>query len=154
VPFDQTLTRISRDECLRLLATATFGRVGVSVDALPAILPVTIVVIDEAVVFRTVPGTKLAAATQRSVLAVEADEYDADAGDGWSVLVRGVASELTRTDAMERVRRQLPESWIGPGAGEHYVRVACDLVTGRRLRRPVRSGEVRVASAESRVSRR
>lgn len=143
MPFDEGLTRISRAECLRLLAAARFGRVGVSVDALPAILPVTIALLDDAVVFRTIPGTKLAAATERSVLAVEVDEYDSDAGDGWSVLVRGIASELAGRDRIQLARRRLPVAWSEPGTSEHYVQVACDLVTGRRLRHPVRSGEER-----------
>jgi nitroimidazol reductase NimA-like FMN-containing flavoprotein (pyridoxamine 5'-phosphate oxidase superfamily) len=143
MPFDEGLTAISRDECMELLATTTVGRVGVSVDALPAILPVTIAMMDDAVVFRTIPGTKLAAATTRSVLAIEADRYDPRAGDGWSVLVRGIASELASGDAVARARRLLQDSWIGPSANEHYVQVACDLVTGRRLCRPVPSGEER-----------
>ena len=94
MPYDSGLARLSRDECLGLLATASFARVGVSVEALPAILPVMIATIDETVIFRTVPGTKLAYAATGPILAVEADEYDADVGDGWSVLVRGVATEL------------------------------------------------------------
>ena len=143
MPFDQGLSRLTRDECLQLLATATFGRVGVSVDALPAIVPVTIALMDDAVVFRTVPGTKLAAATDRSVLAVEVDEYDPGAGDGWSVLVRGIASELASSDAVDRARRLLRDSWLELETSEHYVQVACDLVTGRRLRHPVPNGKER-----------
>ena len=76
------------------------------------------------------------------MLAIEADEYDSLAGDGWSVLVRGIASEL-RGEALARARRLIPDSWIGPGTHEHYVHVACDLVTGRRLGHPVPSREER-----------
>ena len=120
---------------MALLASATFGRVGVSVDALPAILPVKIAVADDAVLFRTVPGTKLAYAASRSVLAIEADHYDPSIGDGWSVLVRGVASEVVDEGEIARARELLAGSWID-GAAEHYVRVGCDLVTGRRLQHP------------------
>jgi uncharacterized protein len=133
MPFDAGLAELNRDECMALLANATFGRVGVSVDALPAILPVRIALRDDAVMFRTVPGTKLAFAASRSVLAVEADHYDPSIGDGWSVLVRGVASELVDEGEIARARELLKGSWID-GAAEHYVRVGCDLVTGRRLR--------------------
>jgi nitroimidazol reductase NimA-like FMN-containing flavoprotein (pyridoxamine 5'-phosphate oxidase superfamily) len=133
MPFDDGLVRLSRQECLALLASESFGRVGVSVEALPAILPVTIALMDESVVFRTIPGTKLAYATKGSILAVEADQYDAALGDGWSVLVRGVASELVDAGDIGRARELLADSWINGHTAEHYVGVSCDLVTGRRL---------------------
>lgn len=136
MPFDQGLTRLSRDECMGLLAATTFARVGVSVDALPAILPVTIVVMDDAIVFRTVPGTKLAYAAAGAVLAVEADAYDSSTREGWSVLVRGVAMEVSEPGTIEHARSLLANSWID-GAAEHYVRVSCDLVTGRLLRHQI-----------------
>jgi nitroimidazol reductase NimA-like FMN-containing flavoprotein (pyridoxamine 5'-phosphate oxidase superfamily) len=134
MPFDHGLARLTRDECMTLLESASFGRVGVSVEALPAILPVTISMLDGSVVFRTIPGTKLAQAAAGSILAVEADDYDAAAGDGWSVLVRGVASELIDDRDIARARRLLADSWIDGETAEHYVQVSCDLVTGRRLR--------------------
>ncbi|MGA9112477.1 MAG: pyridoxamine 5'-phosphate oxidase family protein [Candidatus Dormiibacterota bacterium] len=89
------LRELSRARCLDLLATAGLGRVGVSVQALPVILPVRYAVIGETVVFRTAPGTKLTAAMRRSVVAFEADRWDPCGAWGWSVLVQGVASEVT-----------------------------------------------------------
>jgi nitroimidazol reductase NimA-like FMN-containing flavoprotein (pyridoxamine 5'-phosphate oxidase superfamily) len=133
MPFDDGLARLNRQECMALLASATFARVGVSVDALPAILPVTIAMMDEAVVFRTVPGTKLASASARSIVAVEADSYDSSERDGWSVLVRGVAAELVEAGAIARARDLLADSWLNDDVAAHYVSVSCDLVTGRRL---------------------
>jgi hypothetical protein len=118
---------------MALLSSTSFARVGVSVEALPAILPVTITLDDERIVFRTVPGTKLAHAAAGAILAVEADAFDPVAGDGWSVLVRGVATELRDAAEIARVGALLRETWIGPDTAEHYVGVSCDLVTGRRL---------------------
>ena len=136
MPYDDDgLVRLNREECMDLLSSASFGRVGVSVRALPAILPVTIAVINELVVFRTIPGTKLAYAATGSILAVEADEYDPATGEGWSVLVRGVATELADPTTVARARELLTESWIGDESAEHYIGVGCDLVTGRRLHR-------------------
>jgi len=134
MPYDAGLTRLSRDECMALLRRASIARVGVSVEALPAILPVTIAVLDEQVIFQTIPGTKLDHASVGSILAVEADDFDPVAGDGWSVLVRGVAAELVDAAAIARAHLLLPETWIDPEFAEHYVGVSCDLVTGRRLR--------------------
>jgi uncharacterized protein len=133
MPYDSGLPHLTREECMTLLAGASFGRVGISVDALPAILPVTITLIDDSVVFRTVPGTKLALAAAGSILAVEVDRYEPSADGGWSVLVRGPASELTAHAQISQARAQLADSWFGPNTPEHFVRVGCDLVTGRRL---------------------
>lgn len=138
MPFDEGLAPLNRGACMTLMAHAPVGRIGISVDALPAIVPVWIAVMDDSIVFRTVPGTKLAYAATGSVLAVEVDEYDASQRDGWSVLVRGLASELVDPDDTARARDLLAGSWID-GAAEHYVRVSCDLVTGRRLRNLART---------------
>jgi uncharacterized protein len=127
------LARLNREECMDLLARSTFGRVGVSVDALPAILPVTIALVGDELVFRTVPGTKLAYAARNAVLAIEVDDYEPATGEGWSVLVRGVATQLEDPDEIDRARSVLDRTWIPEQTGEHFVRVGCDLVTGRRL---------------------
>ena len=50
-----SLRELSRARCFDLLATLAVGRVGVSVRALPAILPVAYVVVGERVVLRSVP---------------------------------------------------------------------------------------------------
>jgi uncharacterized protein len=133
MPLEAGLARLNREQCMELLAGASFGRIGVSVDALPAILPVTIAVMGDGIVFRTVAGTKLAYAARNAVLAVEVDDYDPGHGDGWSVLVRGVATQLEDTGEIARAGELLDRSWMPEGADEHFVRVGCDLVTGRRL---------------------
>jgi nitroimidazol reductase NimA-like FMN-containing flavoprotein (pyridoxamine 5'-phosphate oxidase superfamily) len=121
-------------ECLGLLASVPVGRVGVTIDALPAVLPVNFVVTDGSVVFRTISGTKLDAATRGAVVAFEVDAYGTSEQPlGWSVLVRGVAREIT--DPVELVAaRALPlESWAWDGGADHFVRIDPTLVTGRRV---------------------
>jgi nitroimidazol reductase NimA-like FMN-containing flavoprotein (pyridoxamine 5'-phosphate oxidase superfamily) len=126
------LRELSRSECLDLLRDAAFGRVGVSVDALPAIFPVFLAVIDDVVVFRSAPGTKLEAAADGAIVAVEVDTVDETTGVGWSVLVRGIADELTDGPTLDAARARLGTTWLD-GAREHVVEVSTDLVTGRRL---------------------
>jgi nitroimidazol reductase NimA-like FMN-containing flavoprotein (pyridoxamine 5'-phosphate oxidase superfamily) len=70
------LAVLQREECMALLATATVGRIGVSVDALPVILPVDFTVLDDLIVLRNVPRTKLSAAVKRRVVAFQADDFD------------------------------------------------------------------------------
>lgn len=128
------IQELTAAECMRLLATVPVGRVGITIDALPAVLPVNFVIHEDAVVFRTVPGTKLDAATAGTVVAFEADAYESppDPG-GWSVLVRGVARELVDSDELT-VARALPlESWAWDGEGDRFVKIEPTLVTGRRV---------------------
>jgi hypothetical protein len=122
-------------ECRELLGRESVGRVGVTIDALPAVLPVNYTLHEGAVMFRTVAGTKLDAATANTVVAFEVDsggEREEDGG-AWSVLVRGVAREVTDPTEL-RAARSLPlESWAFDGAADHYVRVEPTLITGRRF---------------------
>jgi nitroimidazol reductase NimA-like FMN-containing flavoprotein (pyridoxamine 5'-phosphate oxidase superfamily) len=127
----ESFTELNRSECLQLLGRAHLGRVGVSVDALPAIFPVFLVLLDDVVVFRTVPGTKLSAASKGAIVAIEVDDFDPATEQGWSVLVRGVAHELGN-GRRGRAREQLAPRWMHDAA-EHFVEVSTDLVTGRRI---------------------
>jgi nitroimidazol reductase NimA-like FMN-containing flavoprotein (pyridoxamine 5'-phosphate oxidase superfamily) len=82
---------IPPEDCLILLDLAYVGRIGVSVQALPVILPVNYVMHEGDVVFRTSSGTKLAAATAGAVVAFEVDHHDAHGTRGWSVLLQGTS---------------------------------------------------------------
>ncbi len=90
------LETLTEEECLALLSTVTIGPVGVTIDALPGVLPLEYVFDKGVVVFRTAPGTKLHRATANAVVAFEADDHSsAHHRFGWSVLVRGVAQPIT-----------------------------------------------------------
>jgi len=123
---------LDRRESLRLLATATIGRISVTSGALPTVLPVNFRVIDGRIVFRTAPGTKLDAATLNAVVAFEADRIDTDAHEGWSVVVVGVAQRV-RDDEVDGHESGLITRWA-PGPGDRLVAISTERVTGRRLR--------------------
>ena len=127
------LEALGRDECLQLLATATVGRIALHWDALPRVLPVNFALDGETVVFRTGPGTKLAAAAAGAVVAFEVDDIDPWYHDGWSVVVTGIASALTG-EALARATRLPLRPWA-PGARNDYVAIMPTLVSGRRLSR-------------------
>ncbi len=124
---------IPRRDCLRLLAGQRIGRLGFVVDGQPMVLPVNYTLQGSSVVFRTGEGSKLGAATGRRV-AFEVDEVDADTMGGWSVVVQGVAEEISDSeDWFERsAREDAGPTWV-PGIAEHYVRITPTLITGRRL---------------------
>ena len=67
---------LDRDECLRLLAQAVIGRVGVSSGALPRVLPVNFRLDGGRILIRTARGTKLDAAAANAVVAFEVDDID------------------------------------------------------------------------------
>lgn len=129
-PVEEDLTA---EECEQLLRTAAFGRVGVSIAALPAVVPVNFLVDDGDVVFRTVPGTRFDVATARTVVAFEVDEYDPATGTGWSVLVQGMTREVADKEDKARLRSLGLPSWAAAGDADRFVRIAMDVVTGRRL---------------------
>jgi len=121
-------------ECHAHLARGSVGRVAVSIGALPVVLPVNYVFDGGAIVFRTTPGTKLSAALLQTVVAFEIDEYEPNGDVGWSVLVQGVAAEVTTVDDIAQAR-QLPLRPISAGGGsDRFVRVEIARISGRRVR--------------------
>ena len=128
-PMSDVIDPLSEAECHRLLGRRTLGRVGITSGGLPLILPVHYIYDNGVIVFRTGAGTKLRAAANGDVLAFEVDAFDAETGRGWSVMVLGRATVVTT----EHEHVGLP-TLDQPAPGEernHYVRLSCELVTGR-----------------------
>ncbi|MFN8019626.1 MAG: pyridoxamine 5'-phosphate oxidase family protein [Acidimicrobiales bacterium] len=122
---------LDEHECLRLLASTHFGRVAVTVGALPAIFPIHYAMLGRDPVFRTDPGAKLMAASAGTILCLEADDADPVNHTGWSVMVTGPAHVITDPDEL-RTAQALPlRPWVG--RGDVYVRVQGVLVSGRRI---------------------
>lgn len=128
---------LSREDCLALLETVPIGRIAVTVDALPVVLPVNFAVADGCIFISTAPGTKLQAATRRSVVAFEVDAIDPLYHAGWSVLVTGTAQEVADPEEIDRAHRLPLRAWgLGEDADTHYVKIEPTLVSGRRLPSP------------------
>ena len=87
-------TALTESECFERLSQVSLGRIAVSIDALPVILPVHFVLSDETVLFPTVTGSKFDAATTGTVIAFQADAQETPGGDYWSVLLQGIASSV------------------------------------------------------------
>jgi uncharacterized protein len=128
------IEHLSEEECLELLRSHRLGRVAVTVNGQPLIFPVNYAADERAVVFRTAPGMKLSVAPMSRV-AFEIDEVDTAAGMAWSVLVQGVAYEITETlDRLSEGLRQLVVEPMAPGERPHWVAVMRHEVSGRRFR--------------------
>ena len=123
---------LSEAECRRLLGVHTLGRVGITSGGLPLIVPVHYLYDDGVIVFRTGAGSKLRAAANGDVLAFEIDAYDAVSACGWSVMVLGRATVLTTEHG--NVGLPTPDQ-AAAGERNNYVRLFCELVTGRVIQR-------------------
>ena len=133
--FSPSLSELAALECWSLLETVPIGRVGISVKALPVVLPVNFAVVDRCIVFRTVEGTKLKTATAGAVVAFEADAYETDGRSGWSVLIQGVAGVVHDPVELATLARLPIEAWALDGAADRYVQIQPTTISGRRFRR-------------------
>lgn len=123
---------LTKDECFQLLADQHLGRLVLVDDRGPIALPVNFVFDQHTVLFRTDEGTKLDVASRGARVAFEIDGVDEATRTGWSVLVRGEATEVTDPDELARVRRLPLHPWA-PGAKRRYIRILPTALTGRRI---------------------
>ena len=142
---------LTRDECLGLLATVPVGRIGLSVDALPVIVPVGFCVLGDRVVFGVHAESRAMASLHGTVVAFQADLWDPRERTGWSVLVQGPARLVTDPVEIEFVQATPSSDWWMNDVGDdvHVVALGTDVITGHRLRGPAR---VTVASSTGRES--
>jgi uncharacterized protein len=118
--------------CLELLRTREVGRLAVSITDHPDIFPINYVLDRGTVVFRTAEGTKLAAALLGRGVAFEIDGYDPDAGDAWSVVVKGYANEIEQMHQYFEAL-DLPLFPWHAGPKHRFVRIEPVEITGRRF---------------------
>ena len=123
---------LDRGECLRLVATATLGRLAVTSGSLPTVFPVNFLLDHDQILVKTGRGTKLDAATQNAVVAFEVDDFDPLYHSGWSVVVTGVSREVDDPGELAGLRSAPLVRWAPRGHGR-IVAISTELVSGRRL---------------------
>lgn len=125
-------TRIlSPDECRAVLEAERVGRLGVVVAGRPEIYPVNHVLHEGAILFRTGSGTKFDEAIGQ-VVAFEVDGHDTDRQTAWSVLITGVAEEVSGLHQLLDLMR-LPVFPWEPGAKPHLIRIRPETIAGREF---------------------
>jgi uncharacterized protein len=125
---------MSEEECMDLLRSHRVGRIALTDHGQPLIFPVNYAVDDRAVVFRTAPGMKLAEAPMSKV-AFEIDEVDVASGTAWSVMIQGIAYEITGAlDSLSERLQQLVVEPMAPGERRNWVAVMRREISGRRFR--------------------
>jgi CBS domain-containing protein len=159
--MEAVMTRMRRQQCLQHLAEQSVGRVGVTAQALPAIMPVNYTLQGDEVVFRTTADGLLARSCDSKVIAFEVDNVAADGSKGWSVLVVGVArllsgreaqraAELNLASAMGEGRDQFVAIGVGRMSGRYVGSPSAERTCGPSpARRPRRRGAMRVDEARA-----
>ena len=126
------LIKLDRGECLELLAAKSVGRISYTSDAGARILPVNYVLVDDSVIFRTVPDGEIFDHALSSICAFEIDETDEFFESGWSVVVVGRLELATEDDFAHMRYGKLPEP-LAAGHRYMFVRLPCEQVSGRRV---------------------
>jgi hypothetical protein len=129
---------LDRETCLTLLSGSAVGRIGLSIDALPVILPVNFVVArsdaddSDLIVLRMGSGARLTAAMNHTVVAFETDGHDRLRHTGWSVLVQGRSRVIHDPSALLWASALPLRSWAFADTPV-FVSVSLDVVSGRRF---------------------
>jgi nitroimidazol reductase NimA-like FMN-containing flavoprotein (pyridoxamine 5'-phosphate oxidase superfamily) len=123
------------EECLELISHVPVGRVGVTMRALPVIIPVNFQLLAGSIYARIVEGSSLAAATSNAVVAFEVDSVEADGKGGWSVSIQGTVSPVTDPAQRASLLSVLPEPWDAVGDANLVVRLEIAVLSGTRVTR-------------------
>ena len=120
-------------ECWAMLRGVSVGRLALWVTDHPDIFPINYTVDHGTLVFRTGPGTKLAAALGETPVAMEADGVDATSGVAWSVVVKGIAALIDSTEDVLDSFSLMLFPWQS-GCKDTFVRITPTLITGRKFK--------------------
>ena len=129
------MLNLTREECLRLLASHSFGRVAVSMgERAPVLRPVNYLFDEssQSVVFRTAVGSGFHALLRSAEATFEIDGVEEYARTGWSVIMSGVADEVTNPNDVDRLDELDLDLWA-PGQKAHWMRIRALAVSGRRI---------------------
>ena len=136
----RVLEPLGEAECLELLASARRGRLVYTSRYGPTALPVTYVIDEGSVVLGTWDRalfdedlrTGIEQAEYR--VALEADQIDVEAREGWFVLIRGAAHHLDTEAERESFVDAGLEPWV-EGVPSHFIRINPTNILGSRIRR-------------------
>jgi nitroimidazol reductase NimA-like FMN-containing flavoprotein (pyridoxamine 5'-phosphate oxidase superfamily) len=119
-------------KCLELLERDTVGRIGFSTPMGPRIVPVTYILRNNAIVFRTTSYSEVGTYTCGAEVAFEIDHIDLPGQSGTSVVVLGRAEALDGAELLEIAQHGEPVPWAG-GRRDKYIRVQIQELTGHAI---------------------
>ncbi len=129
------LAGLSTAESMALLSDHSVGRIAWQAADAPQILPVTYVVHQGRIYFRTAPTSMLSELVRRTQVVFEVDELDLTKHAGWSVVVHGVAQGVAAPDEVAELRAVPGFVPWAPGGRNLFIEVIPRDIAGRRLSR-------------------
>lgn len=130
----RAIVPLSEEESWLRLQSTSMGRVALTVRALPVIFPVFYGLVDQCVVFRASRGTSLSTASPGAVVAFEAGEFVPDAEEAWSVMIRGVAQEITHPEQLDLARSLPLRAMTGTRDHDTLIAIPASTLDGRIMR--------------------
>ena len=126
------LEELDEEQCWTLAGQKSIGRLAVAIGNKPDIFPVNYVVHDRSIVVKTAAGLKLAAATIGPGVAFEVDAFDEESHTGWSVVFRGVATEIEALEDIIEAESLGIDTWADSDK-RRFLRITPSAITGRRV---------------------
>ncbi|MFC9178230.1 MULTISPECIES: pyridoxamine 5'-phosphate oxidase family protein [Streptomyces] len=134
------MVELDEATCWTRLGDHGVGRVALTLEDGPVVLPVNYQVLDGEVMFRTGDDSPLAAAADTEI-AFEADHFDDAFSRGWSVLIVGTVRPVADDDASQQLRESaFSTPWAGQER-EHVMLLGARRITGRRILVPDAPGD-------------
>jgi hypothetical protein len=122
-------------ESLTLLRSVPVGRIVFTDRALPAITPVGFLVLGNGdVVFRADVGSKLSVATRAAVVAFQADSYNDESREEWSVVVTGRSRHVVSVEELDEIDSIHPATRAAESR-QDVIRITAEIVEGHRIAR-------------------
>lgn len=124
---------LTQEECWAYIRPGGVGRFLYNADRGPVAVPVNYATLLDTVIFRTDDRTAAAGSVSQPRVSFDVDHIDDVLSEGWSVLVSGSATIITRPDDRRAVAELNIEPWPG-GERNAFVRLTSEEITGRRIR--------------------
>ena len=134
---------ITEAEARQFFADALVAHIGVLANGDPYVSPVSFVLDENRILFRTKPGKRFEGLIANPRVSIEASRFDEDTGDWTSVIIQGRAVERTDPATTTQTVELLFEKYVkymgsplsGSGFQEmatfpHIVEVSVDSITG------------------------
>ena len=134
---------ISETEAREFLSGSMVAHIGVVSEGDPYVSPVSFVLDDNRILFRTKPGKRFEAIEANPKVSIEASRFDEETGDWISVIVQGRAAECTDPATTDRTVEMLFDKYdkaLGSPLNRdgfqaiatfpHVVEISIDEITG------------------------
>lgn len=112
---------LSREECAALLSAGRYGRLGLSVNDQPYVIPISYAYFENSIYLHSrAGGKKVQMANRNPHICFEVDFFDQG---GWrSVVVYGLVRLSTQTDAKNRMFDAFILKGLGGHGGRHFLK--------------------------------